>query len=44
MLVWYIPVMKAERLGEQTGDVVKAWANRMPSAAKKSRFGVRTSG
>ena len=40
MLVWYIPVMKAERQVEQTGAVTKASVNFTPSAAKRSTFGV----
>ena len=43
MLVWYIPVMKADRLAEQTGAVVKAFVKRIPSAASRSIFGVRVS-
>jgi len=44
MLVWCTPVMKAEREVEQMGAVVKARLKRAPSAASRSRFGVRTCG
>lgn len=40
MVVWYIPVMRAEREGEQTEAVRKALAKRVPSRARRSRFGV----
>ena len=43
MLVWYIPVMNAEREAEQTGPVTKALVYRTPSPASLSRFGVLTS-
>jgi acetylornithine deacetylase/succinyl-diaminopimelate desuccinylase-like protein len=38
------PVMKPERLVEQTGAGVKARVKRTPSEASRSTFGVRTSG
>jgi hypothetical protein len=44
MVVWYIPVIKAERLAEQTGEVVQAFVKRAPCAASLSRLGVLTSG
>ena len=37
-----MPVMNADRLGAQTGDVEKTRMYRTPSAAKPSRFGVLT--
>ncbi len=40
MDVWYIPVMKAERLGKQTGAVTYAFVNRTPRLARRSRCGV----
>ena len=40
MLVWYMPVITAERLGEQTGAVMKALVKRAPSRARRSMFGV----
>jgi hypothetical protein len=43
MVVWYMPVMKADRLGEQTVAVVKKLVYRTPAAASRSRFGVQTS-
>ena len=41
MLVGYIPVMMAERLGAQTGATENALVNRTPWLASLSRFGVR---
>jgi hypothetical protein len=41
MDVWYIPVMIAERLGTQTPAVLNAFGKRQPSAASRSRLGVR---
>ena len=41
MLVGYIPVMMAERLGAQTGATENAFAKRTPWLASLSRFGVR---
>ena len=38
------PVRKVARVGEQTGLLLKARVNRMPSAASRSMFGVRMSG
>ena len=40
MLVWYIPVMNADRAAEQTGAVTNAFVKRAPSPANLSRFGV----
>ena len=40
IVVGYIPVIKPERVGAQTGACVKARANRVPCAANASRFGV----
>ena len=36
MLVWYMPVMMAEREAEQTGPVTKALVNLAPSPASLS--------
>ena len=44
MAVWYMPVIMAERLGEQTGAVVKQRVNRAPWLASLSILGVRMSG
>ena len=41
MLVWYMPVISAERLIEQIGPVTNARSNFTPSAARRSTFGVR---
>jgi hypothetical protein len=41
MVVGYIAVMIAERLGAQTGAVANAFVNRIPSLARLSRVGVR---
>jgi hypothetical protein len=35
--------MNADRLGEQTGAVVKNRVYRVPAEASRSRFGVQTS-
>jgi len=40
MEVWYIPVMNADRLGEQTGAVTYAFVKRTPRLARRSRCGV----
>jgi hypothetical protein len=40
MVVGYIPVMMAERLGAQTGAAEKAVVNRAPSRASRSSVGV----
>jgi hypothetical protein len=40
MVVWYMPVAKADRLGEHTGAVVKAFSKRTPARAIASKFGV----
>ena len=37
-----LPVSSITRLGVQTGALAKALANNVPSAASRSRFGVRT--
>ena len=42
VVVAYIPVMKQERLGAQTGEVEKTFVNRIPPAARRSTLGVRT--
>ena len=39
-----MPVISAERLGEQTGAVTKALVKRAPADAKRSMFGVSTDG
>jgi hypothetical protein len=39
MLVWYMPVIIAERHGEHTGAVTKALANLVPSRARRSTCG-----
>jgi hypothetical protein len=44
MAVWYIPVMNAERLAEQTGAVEMTVLYLRPAAARRSRCGVFTSG
>jgi hypothetical protein len=36
-----MPVMSAARLGAHTPAVVKTFVKRTPSAARRSRFGVR---
>jgi hypothetical protein len=41
MVVGYIAVMIAERLGAHTGAVAKAFVNRTPWLANLSRLGVR---
>ena len=43
MLVWYMPVMSAERDGEQTGQVTYALVKRAPWEARRSMLGVSTS-
>ena len=42
--VCQVPVIRAERLAEQTGAVTKAWVWRMPSEARRSMLGVETAG
>ena len=42
MLEGYIPVAMAARLGAQTPEGEKTFGYRMPSLAKRLRFGVRT--
>jgi len=42
MLEGYIPVTMAARLGAQTPEGEKTFGYRMPSFAKRLRFGVRT--
>ena len=40
MLVWYMPVMSAEREGEQIEPVTKARSKSIPLLASRSTFGV----
>ncbi len=40
MVVWYMPVIIAEREGEHTGAVMKACRKRVPSLASWSTLGV----
>ena len=42
VLVWYMPVMNADRLLGETGPVANARVYRIPCAARRSRFGVTT--
>ena len=42
VVVWYMPVKNADRLGAQTGEVENTRVYRMPSLARESTFGVRT--
>ena len=36
----YCPVVNAARDGEQIGELTQNWVKRMPSAARRSRWGV----
>ena len=40
MVVGYMPVMMADRLGAQTPEIENARVNSAPSAAKRSSVGV----
>ncbi len=44
IVVGYMPVIRPERLGAQTGAWVKQRVNRAPWAASRSRLGVMASG